>query len=335
MPALILRDAAMRRREFITLLGGAAAGWPLAARAQQKSASIGFLGAGAADTSASLIDALKQGLRENGLIEGKDYVLELRWAEGHYERFPTFARELADHGARVIIVNTVAAARAAQRDTSVIPIVMATMNDPVGNGLIATLARPGGNTTGLATLNQDVTPKLVELLHTVLPNATTIAVLFNPTNPSNVLLLDSVRVQAAPRGITVQDFAVNTPDELNAAFRTIATQRPDALLVIPDAAIQDLGVRIATLALQHRIPIISTNSDITSVGGLISYGVSRRDMFRRSAYFVKKVLDGVKPADLPVEQPTRILLSVNLKTAEALGLKVPPSLLVAADEVIE
>jgi putative tryptophan/tyrosine transport system substrate-binding protein len=325
----------MQRREFITLLGGVAAAWPLAARAQQRPASIGFLGGGAADPGVPLIEALKQGLRENGLIEGKDYVLELRWAEGHYERLPAFARELADRGARVIIVNTIAAARAAQRDNSVIPIVMATINDPVGNGLIATLARPGGNTTGLATLNEDVTPKLLELLQTVLPKATTMAVLSNPTNPSNVLILDSVRVQAAPRGITVQDFEVNTPDELDAALRTIATQRPDALLVMPDAAILDLGVRIATLALQHRIPVISTRSEMTGAGGLISYGMSRRDSYRRSAYFVKKVLDGVKPADLPVEQPTQILLSVNLKTAKALGLTVPPSLLVAADEVIE
>jgi putative ABC transport system substrate-binding protein len=212
---------------------------------------------------------------------------------------------------------------------------MALMNDPVGNGLVASLARPGGNTTGMASLGQDVTPKHLELLHTVLPKATTIAALFNPTNPSNLPILDSVRVQAARQGITVQDFAVNTPDELNVALNTIVTERPDALLVIPDAAIQDLAVHIVSLALQHRIPVISTNSDITGIGGLISYGVSRRDAYRRSAYFVKKVLDGARPADLPVEQPTQVLLSVNLKTAKALGLTVPPSLLVAADEVIE
>jgi len=324
----------MRRREFISFIGGAAA-WPITARAQQKSASIGFLVAGAADTSAPLIEAFNQGLRENGLIEGKDYVLELRWAEGHYERFPAFARELADNGARVIVVGTVAAARAAQRASSTVPIVMALMNDPVGNGLVASLARPGGNTTGMASLGQDVTPKQLELLHTILPKTTSIAVLFNPTNPSNLSILDNIRVQAARRGITVRDFAVNTLDELNVAFRTIPTQRPDALLVIPDAAIQDLGMRIVILAQQHRIPVISTNSDITDMGGLISYGVSRRGAYRRSAYFVKKVLDGSKPADLPVEQPTRILLSVNLKTAKSLGLTVPPSLLVAADEVIE
>ena len=325
----------MQRREFIALIGGAAAAWPITVRAQQKPASIGFMAAGAAETSAPLLEAVKQGLHENGLVEGKDYVLELRWAEGHYERFPAFARELADQGVRVIMVGTIAAASAAQRATSVIPIVMASMNDPVGNGLVASLARPGGNTTGLATLNQDVTPKLVEFLRTLLPNATNIAVLFNPANPSNPLYVESARVQAAPLGISVQDFAMNTPDELNTVFGAIAAKRPDALLVIPDAATLDLAVRIAALALQHRIPLISTNPALTTAGGLVSYGVSRRENYRRSAYFVKKVLDGVKPADLPVEQPTRILLSVNLKTAKALGLTVPQHLLVAADEIIE
>jgi putative ABC transport system substrate-binding protein len=325
----------MRRREFIIALGGAVVVWSFAARAQRKSAGIGFLVAGAADTSAPLIEAFKQGLRENGLIEGKDYVLELRWAEGHYERFPAFARELADNGARVIVVGTVAAARAAQGASSTIPVVMALMNDPVGNGLVASLGRPGGNTTGMASLNQDVTSKEVELLNSILPKATTIAALFNPTNPSNVPILENVRVQAATRGITVRDFAVKTPDELDGAFRTLAIQRPDALLVIPDAAIQDLGMRIVTLALQHRIPVFSTNPEVTSVGGLISYGISRRDAYRRSAYFVKKVLDGAKPADLPVEQPTQILLSVNLKTAKALGLTIPSSLLGIADEIFE
>jgi len=173
----------MKRRDFIGLVCAAAA-WPMVARAQPKPVRIGFLGAGAADTSEHLVKAVKQGLRENGLIEGKDYVLEPRWAEGHYERFPAFAGELVGQDARVIMVTTVAAARAAQRATSTTPIVMALMNDPVGNGLVASLAHPGGNTTGMASLNQDVTPKLLELVRTALPKATNIAALFNPTNPS-------------------------------------------------------------------------------------------------------------------------------------------------------
>ncbi|WP_041751802.1 ABC transporter substrate-binding protein [Bradyrhizobium sp. BTAi1] len=325
----------MKRRRFVTLLGGAALAWPFAVRAQQSSAGIGFLGAGTAETTAPLLQALKQGLRENGLIEGKEYVLEPRWAEGDYKRFPAFAHELAAQGARVIVVTTIAAAGAAQRATSVIPIIMTGLNDPVGNGLVTSLALPGGNITGMATLNQDVTPKLVEFLHALLPNATSTAVFFNPANPSNVTYLDSVRVRTAPLGIAVHDFVVSTPNELNAAFDTIAARRPNALLVVPDAAILDLGPRIAALALQHRIPVVSVDADLTRDGGLIGYGLSRRETYRRSAYFVKKVLDGLKPADLPVEQPTRILMSVNLKTAKALDIEIPQAISLRADEMIE
>ena len=325
----------MRRREFFVFLGGAMAAWPIAARAQQKPVVISFLGAGAADSSAHLLAALKIGLKENGLVEGKDYSLEQRMAEGHYERFPALARGLVDQGVRVIVVNTIAAAHAARRATTDIPIVMATMNDPVGNGLIESLARPGGNITGLATLNQDVTPKLLDLFRSFFPNATAIGALLNPENPSNLVYADRLKDQAAPLGVTVQNFAVKAPDELNAVFGQIAAQRPDAVFVIPDAALLDLREPIAALARQHRIPVVSTDGDLTSVGGLISYGISRRENFRRSAYYVKKVLDGVKPADLPVEQPTRILLSVNVKTAKELGLAVPPTLLTLADEVFE
>jgi len=212
---------------------------------------------------------------------------------------------------------------------------MATMNDPVGNGLVASLARPGGNTTGLASMNEDVTPKLVEFLHVLFPRADSIAVFFNPTNPSNRSYLESVRSQVAPRGIAVQAFAVHMPGQLDTAFGAMSAQRLDALLIIPDAATLDLAARIAALALQHRIPVISTYSDLTRAGGLISHGFSRRENYRRSAYYVKRILDGAKPADLPVEQPTRILMAVNLKTAKTLGLTIPNTLLASADEVIE
>lgn len=325
----------MRRRKFIMLLGSTAVAWSRTACAQQNLAVIGFLGAGAADTSAPLLEALKQGLGENGLVEGRDYALESHWAEGNYKRLPTFAQELTDRGARVIIVTTIAAARAAQHATSIIPIVMASINDPVGNGLVASLARPGGNTTGMATLNQDVTPKLVEFLHAFLPQATSIAVFFNPGNPSNLTFLDSVRIQTGPLGVAVQTFVASTPGELNIAFGAIEARPPDALLIVPDAAVLDLGTHIAALAQLHRIPVISVDADLTRAGGLISYGLSRRENYRRSAYFVKRVFDGVKPADLPVEQPTRILMSVNLKTAKALGIEMPQAILLRADEVIE
>ena len=326
----------MKRREFIVLIGvGAAAASPLRASAQQKAATIGFLGAGAADTSAPLVDALKQGLGENGLVEGKDYVLVPRWAEGEYERFAAFARELVEQNTRVIVVTTIAAAQAAQRATSVIPIVMASINDPVGSGIVASLARPGGNTTGMATLNQDVTPKLVQFLHTLLPKATVFAAFLNPANPSNLAMLDNLHTRTEPIGVSVRAIEVNTPAKLDEAFAAVVAQRSDALLVIPDAATLNLIQRIAAFGLQHRIPVISTNSELTSAGGLISYGSSRRETYRRSAYFVKKVLEGVKPADLPVEQPTRVVLSINLKTARILGLPIPEALLATADEVIE
>jgi putative ABC transport system substrate-binding protein len=187
----------------------------------------------------------------------------------------------------------------------------------------------------LATLNQDVTPKLLEVLHILLPKATAIAALFNPANPSNRVYLESTRAAAAPIGIAVQAFELKTPAALNSVFDTLATKTFDALLVLPDAAISDLSNRIAALALQDRIPVLSTSPELTAAGGLVSYGVSRQDNYRRSAYFVRRILDGAKPADLPVEQPTRVLLSINLKTAKALGLDVPPALLARADEVIE
>jgi len=215
-------------------------------------------------TSAPLLDALKQGLRENNLIEGKDYVLDVRWAEGEYDRFPELVQELlAKQNPTVIIVTTIAAARAAQSATATIPIVMASMNDPVGSGLVTSLARPGGNTTGLATLNQDVTPKLLEILHILLPKATAIAALFNPTNPSNRVYLESTRAAAGLIGIAVQAFELKTPAALNSVFDTLATKTFDALLVLPDAATLDLSSRIAALALQDRIPVLSTSPELT------------------------------------------------------------------------
>jgi len=325
----------MKRRAFIRMVGAAALVWPLGVGAQQKLMRFGYLASGAEASGAPLLDAIKQGLRENNLIEGKDYLFDVRWAEGQYDRFPAFARELVEQNATVLIVTTIAGARAAQRATTTIPIVMASMNDPVGSGLVASLARPGGNTTGLATLNQDVTPKLMEILHVLLPKSTSIAVLFNPANPSNLAYLDSTRIAASTIGVAVQAFELKTPAELNAVFDRLAAQKPDALLVVPDAATLDLSDRIAALSLRDRIPVLATAPELTAAGGLVSYGVSRRENYRRSGYFIRKILDGMKPADLPVEQPTKILLSINLKTARAFGLSIPDAILVRADEVIE
>jgi putative ABC transport system substrate-binding protein len=326
----------MRRREFITLVGGATA-WPLAAGAQKLPARIGFLGSGTAGSIDSVmrLDAVKQGLRENGLIENRDYIIEARFADGKYERFPEFANELRGHGVSVILVSTIAAARAAQRATSTIPIVMASINDPVGNGIVASLARPGGNTTGLATLNQDVSPKLIEIVRELLPNASAIAILFNPANPSNPTYVSSIRAEAGRFGITVRPVKLETPGEPTVEIKALEAQRPDALLVVSDAAIIAFGDLIAAQAIKQHLPVISTSPELTAAGGLVSYGASARENYRRSAYFIRRILDGAKPTDLPVEQPTQILLSVNLKTAKSLGLVIPPTLLARTGEVIE
>ena len=324
----------MKRRKFIGLIGGAAA-WPLAVRAEQSVARIGFLAAGSAEGSVALVDELKRGLKENGMLEGKDYILESYWAEGEYERFSAFARELVAKQPQVILVNTIAAVRAAQRATTAIPIVMMGINDPVGTGIVASLARPGGNTTGMATLNQDSTSKLVQYLRSLLPNAADVAVILNPGNPSNLAMLHNLRSKTGPLGVALRSFEVSTPRMLDAAFVAILEHKPDAILVIPDSATASLSKPIAATGLEHRIPVISASAAMTAAGGLISYGLSRNEIPRRTAYFVRKVLDGVKPADLPVEQPTRLMLAVNLKTARALGVAIPDTLLATADEVIE
>ncbi len=324
----------MRRREFITLLGGAAAAWPRSARAQQQ-AKIGFLISGAADSFAIFVDAFKQGMRDNGMVEDRDYVLDLRFADGDYSRFPTLAAEVAQRNPAVIVVTTISAARAAQRASATIPIVMTGLIDPVGQGLIASLARPGGNTTGLANLAQDVMPKLVEILRATFPAIKVIAILFNPANPANRELSKAMPAQASSIGVTVRPVEFRSAGELDATFAALAQQRPEALVVMSDAALYDLREPISALALRHRLPTIAYIPEFTDVGALMSYGPPRRAMYRRAAYYVKKILTGTRPADLPVEQPTQVELSINLQTAKALGITIPDTVLARADRVIE
>jgi putative tryptophan/tyrosine transport system substrate-binding protein len=318
----------MRRRDFITLLGSGAATWPLAARAQ-KLPVIGFLASGSAGSasSAAQIDAIRQGLRNNGLIESRDYLLEARFAAGNYDKFSEMARELARAGARVMLVNTIASVRAAQNLSPPVAVVMLAINDPVATGLVASLARPGGYTTGMATMNEDLTPKLLDIQHEIIPDARTIAVLFNPINPTNPPYVDKLRTAAGAIGMTVQPVELTSPDRLDPAFATIAAQHPDTLHIVADAGIIDLHDRVAALALAQKLPSFSTLSGYAEFGGLMAYGISLRQLFMRSGYFVKRILDGEKPGDLPVEQPTQVRLVINLKTAKALGLAVPPTLL--------
>jgi putative tryptophan/tyrosine transport system substrate-binding protein len=273
-----------RRREFLTLLnGGIVAAWPLAASAQQPAALIGFLVSGAADSFAIFVEAFRQGMRDNGIV------LDLRFADGDYSRFPTLAAEVVQRKPAAIVVTTISAARAAQRASSTIPIVMTGLIDPVGQGLIASLARPGGNTTGLANLAQDVMPKLVEILRSTFPAIRDIAVLFNPANPANRELSKATPAQAGSIGVTVRLIEFTTAGELGATFAALARQPPEALVVMSDAALYDLREPISALALKHRLPTIAYVPEFTDAGTLMSYGPPRRAMYRRTAEYVKKI----------------------------------------------
>ena len=327
----------MRRRDFISLVGGTAAAWPLVARAQKSPVRIGFLGAGSATsiTAGAVTAEINEGLRANGMIEGRDYILEQRYAAGHYEQFPDMARELAQGGVSVILVTTISAVRAAQQLIPPVPVVMLSINDPVGTGLIASLARPGGHTTGMATMNEDVAPKMLEFQQAIVPQAKVVAVLFNPVNPTNPPMVDNIRTQAYARGMTVLPVVLRTPEGLDGALSTIVTEKADVIQLVADSSNLDLGDRIAAFAVEHRLPSFATWPALAELGMLLAYGPSRRKLFVRACYYVKRILDGDAPADLPVEQPTQIELWINMKTAKATGLAIPPSLIARADKVIE
>ncbi|WP_298884401.1 ABC transporter substrate-binding protein [uncultured Bradyrhizobium sp.] len=327
----------MQRREFMALVGGATATWPLGALAQKAPVRLGFLFAGTANSDyvRRLLAGLTQGLTENGMTEGRDYLLETRFADS-YDHFPALARELQQAKVRIIIPSTIAAVRAAQQLSPPIPVVMAAINDPVGTGLIASLAHPGGLTTGTATLNQDVTPKLLEFLGAIVPRATTLAALYNPANPSSVSFLPSLRREADIRGVSLVELAFKSVADFASTLPTlVVTRRPDALQLVADSFVLDQADRIAALASAQRLPTLASVAEVAYGGALLAYGLSVTEVFHRSAYYVKRILDGANPADLPVEQPTRIGLVINLKTAKALGITILPTVLARADEVIE
>ena len=313
------------------LTGGSAA----YAQGSGPPARVGFIVSTKAPAIATRLAAFKQGMRENGLIEGQHYVLDAVYADGQSERFPALAQELLQRAPAVILVSTIAAVRAAQQATRSVPIVMTGVNDPVGTGLVASLARPGGNTTGQSSQNEDLAAKYVEFVREALPRAKRIALLINPANASLQKLGEQVRVAALKLGIETRAFEVATPAALDASFAAIVKQKPDALLVLSDAMLNAEPQRISAFALKNRIAAFGGPADFAESGSLISYGVSGLDLFRRSATYVKKVLAGAKPADLPVEQPTKFDLVINLKTAKALDIKIPQSMLLRADEVIQ
>jgi putative ABC transport system substrate-binding protein len=327
----------MIRREFITLLGGAAAAWPLAARAQQSSkpATIGFLGAGSGSDSVwkDWTAAFVQRLRELGWVEGRTVVIEYRWGEGRAERYADLAAELVRLQVDVIVTSG-SAAVAVKRATSVIPIVFATANEPIGSGLVASLARPGGNATGMSMQQTDLAGKRLELLREVVPGLRRLGILINAGNPGAVLDRDQVRAAAGTLGLEVLTGEVQGAKEIAPIFETFKG-RAQALYVVGDALMSTNRIRINTLALAARLPSMYPNRAAVEAGGLISYGPNFPEMYRRAGDYVDKILRGGKPADIPVEQPTKFDLVINLTTAQALGLDLPPTLLARADEVIE
>ena len=297
-------------------------------------ALIAWVWPGSAENSVAFLSAFRQGMRENGLSEGKHFVIEQRFGEGRYERFPALVDELLKHDPAVIMVVTIASVQAAQKATRTVPIVFVSTNDPVGSGLVDSLARPGGNTTGVSNQNEDVIPKYLELVRETLPRASRIAVLSNPGNRSNPKMSARVRDLAAGFGIAARVFEATSPEGLDAALSAMAEYRPDAMLTVPDSLFNDQRDRVGAFTLKNRIPTFTQQSEMVVSGSLMSYGTQRRELYRRAATYVKKILAGAKPADLPVEQPTEFELVINLKTAKALGLTIPQSLLLRADEVI-
>jgi putative ABC transport system substrate-binding protein len=326
----------MRRREFITLLGGAAAAWPLAARAQQPAMPVvGFFFSQSADPFAHRLRAFRQGLKEAGYVEGQNVVVEYRWAEGQYGRLPMLAVELVRRQVAVIVAPGENATLAAKAATTTIPIVFAVAEDPVRHGLVASLARPGGNLTGINFFNAELVPKRLELLRELVPKASRVAVLVNPSNISGERTEKEVEAAARALGLQTQIFKASTNRDIDEAFAALVRGRADALFVAPDGFFNSRRVQLATMATRHAVPMTSPTREIAEAGGLMSYGPNIADAWRELGVYAGRILKGAKPAELPVVQSSKFELVINNQTARALGLTVPPALLATADEVIE
>jgi putative ABC transport system substrate-binding protein len=324
----------MKRREFVTLLGGAAA-WPLVARAQQPAMPvIGFLNGGSPD--ADRVAAFRQGLNESGYVEGRNVAIEYHWAEGQYDRLPALAADLVRRQVTVIAATSTPAAISAKAATTTIPIVFTTSSDPVQLGLVASLSQPGRNLTGATQLNIEVTPKRLEILHELLPTANIFGLLVNPTNPYSEILSQNLQAAARTLGLQLQILHASTEHDFDEVFSNLARLRSGGLVIGGGEVFLDSRHgQLAALALRHSVPTIYQGRDFALAGGLMSYGGSTMDSYRVAGLYAGRILKGEKPADLPVQQVPNIELFVNLKTAKALGLEVPPTLLARADEVIE
>jgi putative ABC transport system substrate-binding protein len=324
----------MKRREFITLLGGAAVAWPLAARAAGKLYRIGFLW----DTPAVWPDALegfRRGLRDLGWIEGQNIAIEYRWAEGRFDRLAALAEDLVKLKVDVIVAPTSIYAEAARRATSSIPIVFASHADPIGTGHVASLARPGGNVTGLSLMMTETNVKGLELLKEVVPQLTRVAVIWDPATPSHTPGIKAIETAAPSVALQLQSLPVRTVEDLESAFEAMIRERAQAFLVLSTPLYMGAARPFADLAIKHKLPSMFGPREHAEAGGLLSYSPDRNDVYRRAATYVDKILKGAKPSDLPVQQPTRFDLVINLKTARAIGLDIAPTLLVRADKVIE
>jgi putative tryptophan/tyrosine transport system substrate-binding protein len=326
----------MKRREFITLLGGAAMTWPLTARAQQAMPLIGFLSSRSPGESAGVVAAFRQGLTETGFVEGQNLTIAFRWAEGRYDRLPALAAELVS--LRVAVLYAAGgppSALAAKAATSAIPIVFSADSDPVGLGLVASLNRPGGNVTGMSLFASDLWAKNVELLKELVPTASVMAYLVNPSSPNVAGYLKGAAQAASALGIDIHLLNASTEHELDEAFAALAKLRAGGLIVPNEPFLDSQRDRITALAASNAVPALYNLREYVVAGGLASYGPSLPDSYRRAAMYAGRILKGEKPADLPVQVPTKFEFVINLKTAKALGLIVPPTLLARADEVIE
>ena len=327
----------IHRREFITLLGGAAAAWPLAARAQQPAMPvIGFLHPSSPEAAANSLTAFRRGLQESGYVEGNNVAIEYRWAENRIDRLPEMAAGLVRHQVAVIVTpGSTAAPLAAKAATKTIPIVFSVGTDPVKLGLVDSLNRPGGNATGVSYFTQELGPKRLGLLRELIPGDADVIVLANPRNAATDLAVRDMQIAVSTIGQQITVLNASDSREIDTAFTTMVQKRAPALLIIADALFTSRRVQLVTLATRHAIPAIYTSREFAEVGGLMSYGANLRDISRQVGAYTGRILKGAKPVDLPVVQPTKFEFVINLQTARALRLEVPPTLLARADEVIE